>query len=56
VVAQDLASGATRVVAESSRGDVADVLLNPRTVQAEAYAVNYLKNEWTPTSSRLMRR
>ena len=47
LVAQDLASGTTRVVAESSRGDVREVLLNPRTLQAEAYAVNYLKNEWT---------
>ena len=48
LVAQDVASGTTRVVAESSRGDVREVLLNPRTLQAEAYAVNYLKNEWTP--------
>jgi dipeptidyl aminopeptidase/acylaminoacyl peptidase len=48
LVAQDLASGSTRVIAEHDRGDVREVLLNPRTLHAEAYAVNYLKNEWTP--------
>ncbi len=48
LIAQDLASEATRLVAESPRGDVGEVLLNPRTLEAEAYAVNYLKKEWTP--------
>jgi len=47
-VAQDVATGATRVMGESVRADVANVMLNPVTHVAEAYAVNYLKNEWFP--------
>ncbi|HXF80474.1 MAG TPA: S9 family peptidase [Usitatibacter sp.] len=48
LVAQDAASGATRVLGESAKGDVAAVLQNPVTLKAEAYSVNYLKNEWFP--------
>jgi dipeptidyl aminopeptidase/acylaminoacyl peptidase len=48
LVAQPFPSGAPRVIGESSRGDVRDVMFNPRTLTAEAYSVNYLKNEWTP--------
>jgi dipeptidyl aminopeptidase/acylaminoacyl peptidase len=50
LVAQDLASGGTRVIGESSRGDVSSVLTNPATLVPEAYAVNYLRKEWTPVS------
>jgi dipeptidyl aminopeptidase/acylaminoacyl peptidase len=48
LVAQAFPSGEKRVVGESSRGDVREVLINPRTLVAEAYSVNYLRNEWTP--------
>ena len=48
LVAQDLASGATKVLAESPKGDIAGVMLNPVTRVAEAYEVNYLRNEWLP--------
>ncbi len=48
LVAQDLASGKTRILAESAKGDVADVMVNPVTRVAEAYEVNYLRNEWLP--------
>jgi dipeptidyl aminopeptidase/acylaminoacyl peptidase len=48
LVAQDLASGKTRILAESPKGDVADVMVNPVTRIAEAYSVNYLRNEWLP--------
>jgi dipeptidyl aminopeptidase/acylaminoacyl peptidase len=48
LVAQEVGAGATRVVAESTRGDVREVLLNPKTLQAEAYSLNDLKNEGTP--------
>jgi dipeptidyl aminopeptidase/acylaminoacyl peptidase len=48
LVAQDLASGKTKVLAESAKGDVADVMVNPITRVAEAYEVNYLRNEWLP--------
>jgi dipeptidyl aminopeptidase/acylaminoacyl peptidase len=50
LVAQDLATGATRVVGESSRGDVSAVMSNPTTLVPEAYAVNYLRKEWVPVS------
>ena len=48
LVAQDLSSGATRVVAQSGRGDISEVMTNPRTLVPEATAVNYLRKEWTP--------
>jgi len=48
LVAQAFPSGEKRVVGESARGDVREVLINPRTLVAEAYSVNYLRNEWTP--------
>ncbi len=48
LVAQDVASGATRVLGESARADIAEVMLNPVTHVAEAYSVNYLRNEWFP--------
>jgi dipeptidyl aminopeptidase/acylaminoacyl peptidase len=48
LVAQDLASGKTKVLAESAKGDIADVMVNPITQVAEAYEVNYLRNEWLP--------
>jgi dipeptidyl aminopeptidase/acylaminoacyl peptidase len=48
LVAQDLSTGAKRVLGESTRGDVAEVMTNPKTHVAEAYSVNYLRNEWFP--------
>jgi dipeptidyl aminopeptidase/acylaminoacyl peptidase len=48
LVEQDLASGKTRILAESPKGDVAGVMANPITRVAEAYEVNYLRNEWLP--------
>jgi dipeptidyl aminopeptidase/acylaminoacyl peptidase len=46
LVAQDVATGSQRTLGESARADVANVMLNPVTQAAEAYSVNYLKNEW----------
>lgn len=46
IVAQDYASGATKVVGESSKADAAPALFNPTTGKLEAYIVNYLKNDW----------
>ncbi len=48
LVAQDASTGATRILGESAKADVAQVMQNPVTHVAEAYAVNYLKNEWFP--------
>jgi len=48
LVAMDAASGRVRVLGESAKADVAAVMQNPVTLVAEAYSVNYLKNEWFP--------
>lgn len=46
LVAQTVASGATRVVAADARADVGRVLANPLTGVVEAYSVEYLRNDW----------
>jgi dipeptidyl aminopeptidase/acylaminoacyl peptidase len=48
LVAQDMATGAKRVIAQDRRADLSGAMANPRTGEVEAYAVNYLKNEWAP--------
>jgi dipeptidyl aminopeptidase/acylaminoacyl peptidase len=45
--AQDLATGKKTLLAESPKADIGGALGNPKTGRVEAYAVNYLKNEWT---------
>lgn len=47
LVAQDWATGELSVVAEDARADVGGVLLDPDSGEVDAYAVNYLRNEWT---------
>ena len=51
LIAQNTATGAKKVIAESPKADIGGALANPRTGQVEAYAVNYLKNEWTPVGN-----
>ena len=46
LVAQDVASGATRVIGENPRADISSAMSNPRTGEVEAYAVTYLREEW----------
>jgi dipeptidyl aminopeptidase/acylaminoacyl peptidase len=48
VVAQDVATGRKTVIAQNARADIGDAMANPRTGRLEAYAVDYLKNEWVP--------
>src|SRR4029078_11641924 len=50
LVAQDLASGTTRIIGESGRGGISGVIVNTATLAPEAYAVNYLRKEWTPVA------
>jgi dipeptidyl aminopeptidase/acylaminoacyl peptidase len=47
LVALDLMSGATDVLAGDERYDVGDVLLNPDTYEVEAVAVERARAEWT---------
>ena len=51
LVAQDTTSGAKRVLGQNARADIGGAMVNPRTGEVEAYAANYLKNEWTPVGS-----
>ena len=48
LVRVDLTSGAQSVVGESNQADVADVWIEPRTHEPQAYAVDYLHTEITP--------
>ncbi|WP_379922269.1 S9 family peptidase [Erythrobacter sp. R86502] len=47
LIAQDSATGDKRVIAEDAKADIGGTLRDPVTGVVEAYAVNYLKNEWT---------
>jgi dipeptidyl aminopeptidase/acylaminoacyl peptidase len=47
-IAQDVATGRKTVVAQNAKADIGGAMANPRTGRIEAYAVNYLKNEWVP--------
>jgi dipeptidyl aminopeptidase/acylaminoacyl peptidase len=47
LVAQDSSTGETRVIGENARADISSAMSNPRTGVVEAYAVTYLRDEWT---------
>jgi dipeptidyl aminopeptidase/acylaminoacyl peptidase len=47
LIAQDVATGETKVIGESARADIGSVLTNPKTNRIEAYNAEYLKPEWT---------
>lgn len=47
LIAQDVATGELTVLGASDRADVNNALSNPKTGVVEAYAVNYLREEWT---------
>jgi dipeptidyl aminopeptidase/acylaminoacyl peptidase len=47
VIAEDVASGAKRVLAESNRADLGGTVRHPRTGEVQGYSENYLKTEWT---------
>ncbi|NBX58363.1 MAG: S9 family peptidase, partial [Gammaproteobacteria bacterium] len=53
LVAQDVASGKTRVIGESARADVSNTMSNPRSGEIEAYAVNFLREEWMALDSKI---
>ena len=53
LVAQDMATGRMQVVGEDAKADVSGGLFNPRTGRVEAYAVNYLRNEYVPVGDAI---
>jgi dipeptidyl aminopeptidase/acylaminoacyl peptidase len=48
LVAQDMASGTARVVAQDARADIGAALFDPRSGRAQAYELEYLKREYMP--------
>jgi dipeptidyl aminopeptidase/acylaminoacyl peptidase len=48
LIAQDVDTGKKTVIAEDARADIGGAMAHPRTGRIEAYAVNYLRNDWTP--------
>ncbi len=46
VFAEDMASGQRKLIARDARADLGDTLRHPVTGEVQAYAVNYLTNEW----------
>ncbi|MCK0129033.1 S9 family peptidase [Erythrobacter sp. F6033] len=45
--AQDTATGERTLIAEDDKADISGAMQNPKTGEIQAYAVNYLKTEWT---------
>jgi dipeptidyl aminopeptidase/acylaminoacyl peptidase len=47
LIAQDVASGRTTIVAHDPKADISGVLTDPRTGRVQAYQADYLRSEWT---------
>jgi dipeptidyl aminopeptidase/acylaminoacyl peptidase len=46
LIAQDVATGATKIIAQSPKADIGAVLTDPRTGKVQAYEIEYLKSDW----------
>jgi len=53
LIAQDVATGAARVVGENPRADIGGALSNPKTGEVEAYSVTYLREEWVAIDPKI---
>lgn len=53
LLAQDVASGESTVLAQDPRADIADALYDPRTGRVQAYGLEYLRQEYVPLSNDL---
>lgn len=53
LVAQEFATGATKVVAQDPRADIASGLFDVRTGRIQAYEVEYLKHEYVPLDASI---
>lgn len=53
LLAQDVASGKSTVVAQDPRTDIADALYDTRTGRVQAYTVNFLQQEYLPLTNDL---
>lgn len=55
LVALDMASGRSTVVAQSPKADVKAILRDPRTGVAQAWSADYLREDWTALDPRVGR-
>ncbi|MCY7397409.1 MAG: S9 family peptidase [Sphingomonas bacterium] len=55
LIAQDVATGKRTVIGTDPRADIGGFLADPRTGQALAYGVNYLRTEWKPLDAAIGR-
>jgi dipeptidyl aminopeptidase/acylaminoacyl peptidase len=46
LIAQDVATGEQRVVAQDARADIDGTMADPKTGVVQAWSVNYLRNDW----------
>jgi dipeptidyl aminopeptidase/acylaminoacyl peptidase len=53
LVAQEVATGKTSIVAQDQRADIVNALYDTQTGQVQAYNVDYLKQEYVPLSPAL---
>ncbi len=47
LIAQDVASGEKRIIAENDKADIGGTMSDPVTGEVEAYSFTYLRTEWT---------
>jgi dipeptidyl aminopeptidase/acylaminoacyl peptidase len=53
LIAQEVTTGNTSIVAQDPRADIGGALYDPQTGRAQAYSVNYLKNEYVPLDAAM---
>ena len=54
LIAQDVATGNTRVIGENAKADIGGALSNPKTGEVEAYSVTYLREEWVAIDPKIV--
>jgi dipeptidyl aminopeptidase/acylaminoacyl peptidase len=54
LVAQDVATGQSRVIAQDPRADIGNPLFDPTTGRVQAYQLDYLKSEYLPLGDAAM--
>jgi dipeptidyl aminopeptidase/acylaminoacyl peptidase len=53
LIAQDVATGTKTVIAQDARADIGGAMAHPQTGRVEAYAVEYLRNDWVPVGDTI---
>ncbi|MGC1304981.1 MAG: S9 family peptidase [Caulobacteraceae bacterium] len=54
LTAQDVATGATTVIATDPRADIGEVMTDPKSGRIQAFSVDYLKTDWTAIDPKVM--